>query len=708
MMLHKKIISILLVSFLFSNGYAAYLRNVPQVVTQPDGTVIRCFASGDEFYNWLHDSAGYTIIQDAQTGYYVYAIPASDGQIAPSNHIVGIADPKALGLPVGVNVSSEIIMAKIADFEANTPKPLLRKAGGKNIGTINNIVIFIRFADDTDFSKSFGFVDTMFNDSSSIESNSMYNFYRLASYGQLYIKSHFYPAPSGDVILTYQDDSSRSYYSPYSTSNPNGFNNSNRTSREHALLERAVQYVASSIPPDLDLDYNNDGMVDNICFIITGYPIVNGNILWPHRWSLFTKTVHINGKRVYDYNLNLANANGENPNTGVITHEMMHTLSAPDLYHPDGYKHPEAVGVWDLMASTNYLSPQGLSAYVKYKYGGWIDSIPDITQQPGTYTLYPANGDSPEKTMYKIYPNPDSLYQYLVLEYRSTASNVFEGNLPGSGILIYRINERFNGNHSYNGTTRLDEIFLFRPEISKKSPDGNLNKAYFSADSNVNRTEFGYHTDPYPSYSNGFDIENILISNITEAGDSIQFTFGRPAPPRELEIVTPEIEVECTGGARNYLEIKSDLPWEIVSASIPSWITILEENKQGRGNKRFSFYVQKREETEPETRTCTLYVEQKTMDAPRKTATVLQKSCVLSIENINQNTEIKIYPNPTNNQLQITGYELEGEDYSIYNIIGQIFMQGKLQEKTTINIESLATGMYYLKIKNRTLKLVKN
>ena len=37
------------------NGFGAYLTFVPQEITQPDGQVISCFGSGDEFYNWLVD-----------------------------------------------------------------------------------------------------------------------------------------------------------------------------------------------------------------------------------------------------------------------------------------------------------------------------------------------------------------------------------------------------------------------------------------------------------------------------------------------------------------------------------------------------------------------------------------------------------------------------------------------------------------------------
>ena len=44
------------------NSYAAYLKNVPTVVKNPDGTEIRCFATGDEYFNYLHDANGYTTV----------------------------------------------------------------------------------------------------------------------------------------------------------------------------------------------------------------------------------------------------------------------------------------------------------------------------------------------------------------------------------------------------------------------------------------------------------------------------------------------------------------------------------------------------------------------------------------------------------------------------------------------------------------------
>ena len=67
---------------------AAWLQNEPMVVSQPDGTEIHCFATGDEFYNWLHDADNYTIIQSSEDGYYYYA-ELVDGKLKPSLYRIG-------------------------------------------------------------------------------------------------------------------------------------------------------------------------------------------------------------------------------------------------------------------------------------------------------------------------------------------------------------------------------------------------------------------------------------------------------------------------------------------------------------------------------------------------------------------------------------------------------------------------------------------
>ena len=93
----------------------------------------------------------------------------------------------------------------------------------------------------------------------------------------------------------------------------------------------------------------------------------------------------------------------------------------------------------------------------------------------------------------------------------------------------------------------------------------------------------------------------------------------------------------------------------------------------------------------------------------------MQDSCKVTVGSTGitnyelRNTNYVIYPNPTNGQLKIKNYELrDAVDYSIYSVIGQIVLQGKLQDKISIiNVGYLANGMYFLRIADKTLKFVK-
>jgi hypothetical protein len=71
------------------------------------------------------------------------------------------------------------------------------------------------------------------------------------------------------------------------------------------------------------------------------------------------------------------------------------------------------------------------------------------------------------------------------------------------------------------------------------------------------------------------------------------------------------------------------------------------------------------------------------------------------------NGQLKIYPNPAFTQLYVKYFSQETVNYTIYSVVGQIIQQGKLQEDSSINIESLASGLYYLKVLNKTMKFVK-
>ncbi|MCX6576634.1 MAG: M6 family metalloprotease domain-containing protein [Candidatus Aminicenantes bacterium] len=377
--------------------YGAYLLNFPQTLKQPDGQILHCFASGDEFYNWLHDADGYTIIQHPVTGFYMYAANDAQGNVVPTNLIAGRANPALFGLAKGVKRSAAKIAQEVRIFIQNEIAANLMPA--PKTGQINNIVIFIRFQGESEFGDAIATYDGMFN-ASVAGANSMHNYFHEASYNALSITSSFYPTPPGATVVSYQDGQPRGYYQPYSATNTIGYtggdNGTQRRDREHTLLKSAVNAVSSQVPPALVVDGDGDGNVDNVCFIVSGGPTGWASLLWPHMWSLYSQTATINSKRVYTYNFQLHDYLGTN-NNGVLCHEMFHSLGSPDLYHYTG-NGINPVYTWDLM-EYNQNPPQHMGAYMKYKYGTWISSIPEITTS-GTYLLNPLT--SAAGNIYKI------------------------------------------------------------------------------------------------------------------------------------------------------------------------------------------------------------------------------------------------------------------------------------------------------------------
>jgi M6 family metalloprotease-like protein len=511
------IITFLLLFFLaIPNVNAAYLKDIPRKVVQPNGDIFHCFASGDEFYHYIHDADGYTIIQNG-AGYYVYA--KYDGEnIVPSQFVAGSVNPAEVGLQPHVSISNEEYQARRAKWFDYDDIPRVENPN-KNIGTLNNLVVFIRFSDESDITSPITtFIDIFNNQTPGY--NSMINYFQTTSYGKLTVPSHFFPEPDGNSVLSYQDIYPRSYYQPYhEVTNPNGYqggdNGWERTEREHQLLKRAIEYIADMVPEELNLDYNNDDRVDNVCFIVKGVDDGWANLLWPHRWSLYTEYAEINGKRVWDYNF-ITEAGYFN--NAVLCHEMQHTLSYPDLYHY--YYNGSPCGNWDIMEA-NPNPPQQSGAYMKWKYGNWLDE-PTLFQ-PGNYTLNSV-GNGTGIVSYKIpTSNPQ---QFFVVEYRSS-NDEFEnfGNYGNvEGMLIYRINTKWNGNAGYNHSNTFDEVFIFRPGGNYPSTNGSLNLAHFGTGG---RVKFDETTNPKPTLTDGTLVTNFAITDITVIGNNVSFTYRK-------------------------------------------------------------------------------------------------------------------------------------------------------------------------------------
>lgn len=516
-------------SIIFSCGiFAAPIYKKPTTIFQPDGTKINCFVSGDEFFNYLHDENGYTIIQAAD-GWFYYAQKSGE-TVKASTFRVNTVNPEKIGLQKFAIISKK-------EYQKNRKQRFSNAKFSKTkaTGTLNNIVVFIRFSNETEFPDPLNFYNSMCNGNAP-DANSMQHYFEEASYGQFSVSSFLYPTSTTSTVVSYQDSHPRSYYQPYNaTTNPNGYQNSQVSEREHTLLKNAIQSIASQVPSTLNLDIDNDGNVDNLCFIVRGETDNWAELLWPHMWSLFTYDVYIRGKKVENYNLQIEE-HLKVYSVGVLSHEMSHTIGSPDLYHYSGDE-PDAIGPWDLMCS-NTNPPQHLSAYLKFRYCGWITEIPTISA-PNTYTLKPLNSQTTENVCYKI-ASPNSATEYFVVEYRRK-TGIFENELPTEGLLVYRVNTDFDGwgNASYNGADVLDELYIYRPN-GTTTVNGNISQATFNRESG--RTTINNNTNPASFLSNG-NPGGLDISNVSFCGNTISFDlFGGPICAKNIgieQVLTP-------------------------------------------------------------------------------------------------------------------------------------------------------------------------
>lgn len=510
------------------NVFAIYVEKMPYSITQPDGTKIDCFMTGDEFGGMIHDKDGYSLLKNEKDGWWYYA-EAINVKVVCSKYIVGKVNPGEKGLKKGIHSFDKEFFDNVTKHRKDNigkffvSGGILKSASTTSSDTIQTLVIFVRFNGMSEFYDNRNYYSPFFNSTSG---QSLKSYFQEASYNQLDVNSTFYPTCASNTNLSYMDTNDRSYFI---SSGLNGYGNSfpEREAREHGLIKRAVEAIASQVPTNLNLDANNDGDIDHVCLIVQGGSLDvssgTGDILWPHRWSLYSQNVYVNGKKVNDYTL-LNSAIAFSAKT--ICHEFFHVLGATDLYHgPDYNPTLNPASYWGIMGDGSDNIFPHMDAYSKNRYGGWIGSIPEITQ-PGTYTLSPLTSSS--NNCYKI-KSQYSNDEYFIVEYRKR-SGIYENTLGGDGLLVYRIYE--NGDNYYGPN---DEAYIYRLN-GTLTVDGSPQSANYS--SGVGRTAINDNTNPTPFLKNGTS-GKLRISNISSSGTTISFTVDFNITISGADIVCP-------------------------------------------------------------------------------------------------------------------------------------------------------------------------
>jgi len=502
--------------------HAAFLKNVPQTVTQPNGQSYNLLATGDEYFHRLHDIDGFTVVQNPETGWFCFATVGANGALQATEFKFGINNSEQTGLVPNIMPSKKWLEKNLklhpynigfktknfGGLPSNTTLPDGLQPNAPSTGTINNIVVFIRFSDEPEFTTTSLKYDTMLNRTNG---NSMRTYYRNNSYGRLEVNSVYYPSCTPTQTISFLDIHPRNYYRKNSATNPLGYLESQRSDRERDLLARAIAAIAPSVPANMNIDADNDGTVDNIVFIVSGRAEGWSDLLWPHRWTLASGST-INGKDALDFNLLLDNG----LETGVLCHEFGHTLGAPDFYHYTDQNSLNPTGEWELMSSGYATPAQPSGSYIKSTYYNWL-APPTLITQSGRYTLRDISKTSGNS--FRI-NSINSANEYFILDYRDTRVYSNSG-LSSSGMLVYRVDstQYKQGNGNSGPTLAPDELYIMRPNGSINN-DGYLAGATFSA--SLNRSAFNSNTLPAPTLRNGLPA-GFQINNISNSDTTISF-----------------------------------------------------------------------------------------------------------------------------------------------------------------------------------------
>ena len=523
----KALFSVMFLLLVVSLLWGAPLRDIPTELTQPDGSTFKCYMSGDEYYHRYHDQDGFTIIQNPQTGWYVFA-QKQGPDLSLSEFRAGIDNPGTAGLAPNLMPDKSILSQKIVDIRGPDGRSYGR---APTTGSINSLCIFIRFSDQSEFTDALSYYDDLHN---STNFASLNGFFLEESSNQLSVSTTFYPTPPGTTVLSYQSTFTRSYYQPQVGGNNGYTSDAVGYTRLHTLLNNAVNSIAPSIPSYLNLDMDSDGSIDNLTYVCRGNADGLG-ILWPHSWVLDNylppNNVFIPSQGItlqaddYDFlpQLNDPIYGGGGIDAALVCHEFSHTLGFPDLYHYIDSLHP--CGWWDLM-DTCQGTPQHHLTYMKYKYGGWFTTPPTL----------PAAGPC---TLNAVVNSPFSCYVFnlptgeqIWIEYRRNVGT-YESRLPGSGLIMYIVNTTMMGNGYVNDPLYpglLDEVYVYRPYVTLSVPDGQINSANYAWD--VQHTAINLYTDPKPfSISSPGFTANLNIHSIqSNSGPQIIFEVATQVP----------------------------------------------------------------------------------------------------------------------------------------------------------------------------------
>ena len=413
------------------------------MMPQPDGTMVTVKLVGDEFYHFNTTEDGYTIMLN-DAGAYVYA--QRDG--------MKLVPTQVLAHNAGSRTAAEM------EFLAATTKNLVDEtevAEGRLRRVKRNVDL-----SNFDFANFRGLVILIDFKDRQFMSDSPMSFY-----SQMFSSENFtgFHDPFTDRDVTcpgsvhdyFRDQSNGIFQPPFDVYGPyrakyGSPNNMYEARSTQCQSLSSVIFTNALKDADAEVDFtkydnNNDGKIDMVYFLVSGYSSSysgnNAGYLWPHASNLSGTYYTFDGKLIdrYASSTELYGAEAY-PSTvavegiGTVAHEFSHVLGLPDFYDTDyeksgGQSHDP--GGWDVMAGGgdyNYgRHPAGYTYFERYALG-WAPGR-TLTKE-GNYTLNPVNTSREGYILHSSVPN-----EFFTIENRQKTG--WDAYIPGHGMIVTRV-----------------------------------------------------------------------------------------------------------------------------------------------------------------------------------------------------------------------------------------------------------------------------
>lgn len=443
----KKTLFLLLMGMLCLVSRAVPADPTPHKVAQPDGTTLTVTLHGDEFFNYLTTSDGYTVVKN-KAGYYTYA--RLDGnRLVAGDRIARDADDRTAA-----------DLAVLAGMPKQLTSPEMIQRGKKMLNHRNALLRGVGHGGHMDYSKFRGLIilinytDRNFNDY--VPSNyTPYDFYDAMVNGHDY-NGFTLPAGTkvdamGSVRDYYYDNSFHQFDPHFDILGP--VDVPFASTDAHQFKCDSIFFAALEALDD-DVDYSQydtdgDGTADMVFFLVAGHGSDNSannpDYLWPHM-NNFEESPVLDGVnfRLYACSTNMTGEENEYyivynnvAGIGTFCHEFSHVLGLPDLYDTDyggsGGTNRQHPMTWSIMASgfknNNGRNPAGYSLYERYALGF---ATPTLIEGEGTITV-----TALEKCNTGYRMNTANEDEFFLIENRQRIK--WDKNLPGPGMLIFRV-----------------------------------------------------------------------------------------------------------------------------------------------------------------------------------------------------------------------------------------------------------------------------